>query len=126
MSRSHKSRKFLSVDTSPTRSSRTERSDSRSSDRSSSISDERLEDLMKEWSKVKRNISELEDREKSIKVLVTDIMKDEKVDSLYTDNYKVVRRMQKRSTVSQKDLPEELWRKYSKTSEFPVFYLKRT
>ena len=108
---SRKSGKSLSVDT--------------ESQRSSDISDERLDDLMREWTKVKRNISELEDREKSIKALVTDIMKDEKVDSLYTDNYKVVRKTQKRSTVSQKDLPEELWRKYSKTSEFPVFYLKR-
>ncbi|MDD4931764.1 MAG: hypothetical protein PHG66_06510 [Candidatus Colwellbacteria bacterium] len=113
MSRSHENRKSLSIDT------------SRSKESSSSISDERLDDLMKEWSKVKRNISELEDREKSIKALVTDIMKDENVDSLYTDSYNVVRKIQKRSTVSQKDLPEEIWRKYSKTSEFPVFYLKR-
>lgn len=125
MSRSHKSHKSLSVNTSPSRTSRSERDSPRSSDRSSNISDERLEDLMREWSKVKRNISELEDREKSIKALVTDIMKDEKVDSLYTDNYKVVRKIQRRSTVSQKDLPEDIWKKYSKTSEFSVFYLKR-
>lgn len=112
MSTRHKS---LSIATSP----------SRSRDKSSNISDEKLEDLMKEWSKVKRQISELEDREKSIKELVTDIMKEEDVNSLYTDNYKVVRKIQKRSTVSQKDLPEDIWKKYSKTSEFPVFYLKR-
>lgn len=116
MSRRRNSRKSLSVDTSPSH---------RSESRSDSISDEKLDELMREWSKVKRNISELEDREKSIKMLVTDIMKDEKVSSLYTDSYKVVRKIQKRSTVTQKDLPEEIWRKYSKTSEFPVFYLKR-
>lgn len=119
-------RKSLSIQTSPYRSrdnSSTRHSSSSSS--RSNISDEKLEDLMKEWSKVKRNISELEDREKSIKELVTDIMKDESVDSLYTDNYKVVRKIQKRSTVSQKDLPEDIWKKYSRLSEFPVFYLKR-
>jgi predicted phage-related endonuclease len=122
MSKRHKSRKELSVDTSPSR--RSDRDEK--SDRSTGISDDKLEDLMREWSKVKIKISELEDREKSIKTLVTDIMKDEGVDSLYTDNYKVTRRTQRRSTVSQKDLPEEVWRKYSKTSEFSVFYLKKT
>ena len=111
------SHKSLSPNTSDDRRSRkSSRSD---------ISNEKLEDLMKEWSKVKRNISELEDREKTIKSIVTDIMKDENVDSLYTDNYRVVKKFQKRSSVSQKDIPEDIWKKYSKVSEFPVFYLKR-
>lgn len=91
----------------------------------SDISDEKLDELMKEWSKVKRQISDLEIREKSIKEFISDIMKDEGISSLNTDNYQVTRRLQKRSTVSQKDLPEEIWKKYSKTSEFPVYYLKR-
>lgn len=112
-SRDSKSHKSLSLNTSSPRSSNKD------------ISDDKLEDLMKEWSKVKRQISELDDREKSIKALVTDIMKDENVSSLYTENYKVERKIQRRSTVSQKDLPEDVWKKYSKTSEFPVFYLKR-
>ena len=119
------SRKSLSVQTSPSRSRNNSTRHSSSSSSRSNISDEKLEDLMKEWSKVKRNISELEEREKSIKELVSDIMKDESVDSLYTDNYKVVRKIQKRSTVSQKDLPDDIWKKYSRISEFPVFYLKR-
>lgn len=112
------SHKSLSINTS------CDSSKSRNS-RNSDISEEKLEDLMREWSKVKRNISELEDREKTIKSIVTDIMKDENVDSLYTDNYQVVKKVQKRSSVSQKDLPEDVWKKYSKVSEFPVFYLKR-
>lgn len=91
----------------------------------SDISDEKLDELMKEWSKVKRQISDLETREKSIKEFISDIMKDEGITFLNTDNYQVTKRLQKRSTVSQKDLPEEIWKKYSKTSEFPVYYLKR-
>lgn len=114
-------KKSLSVDISP-KSNKSSKFTSESTNR---ISDEKLEDLMKEWSRVKRQISELEDREKSIKELVNDIMKEENVDSLYTDNYKVTRKIQKRYTVSQRDLPEDIWKKYSKKSEFPVLYLKR-
>ena len=91
----------------------------------SDISDDKLEDLMREWSKVKRQLYEIEEREKSIKSLVADIMNEKDTESIYTDNYKVTKKIQQRSTVSQKDLPEEIWKKYSKVSTFPVYYLKR-
>jgi len=92
---------------------------------SNKISEEKLDELMKEWSKVKRQASEIEQREKSIKELISDIMKDKDTSVLSTENYQVVRKIQKRSSVSQKDLPPEIWDKYSKLSEFPVYYLKR-
>jgi predicted phage-related endonuclease len=112
----------------PSRSPPSRSPPSRSPKRSiknSSITEEKLDDLLREWSKVKRQISELEGREKSIKELIVDIMKEEGVDSLYTDNYGVVKRIQKRLSVSQKDLPDDIWKRYAKSTEFPVFYLKR-
>lgn len=89
------------------------------------VSNDKLEKLLSEWSKVKNQVSQLEKREKDIKDLVTDIMDDDKTDSLYTENYKVTKKIQRRSHLTQKDVPKDIWDKYSKTSEFPVFYLKR-
>jgi len=123
-SKRHSSPARSPADRSPAARSPAARSPKRSI-KNSSITEEKLEDLLREWSKVKRQISELEGREKSIKQLVVDIMKEEGVDSLYTDNYGVVKRIQKRLSVSQRDLPDDIWNRYAKTSEFPVFYLKR-
>lgn len=92
---------------------------------SSDISDEKLEKLLSEWSKAKHQIAKLEAREKDIKSLVADIMKEEDTSTLYTENYKVTRRNQNRSCISQKDVPEDIWVKYAKKTTFPVFYLKR-
>ena len=94
-------------------------------DNKSGISDEKLEKLLSEWSKVKHQMSQLEERERSIKELVTDIMKEDKTNILHTENYKVTKKVQKRSHLSQRDVPPDIWDKYSKIIEYPVFYLKR-
>lgn len=98
-------------------------SPSRSS--STDISDEKLEKLLSEWSKAKHQIAKLEAREKDIKQLVSDIMKEDDTSSIYTENYKVTKRNQSRSCISQKDVPEDIWNKYSKKTSFLVFNLKR-
>ena len=90
-----------------------------------SVSPEELEKLLSEWSKIKQQLSQLETREKKIKQLVEDIMQDDKTNKLDSENYTVTKRIQKRSQVSQKDVPSDIWSKYAKTSEFSVLYLKR-
>lgn len=92
---------------------------------SSDRDDDMLERLLSKWSKIKHELSKLEQEEKKIKELVVDIMNEEKTSTLYTDNYKVSKRVQKRSHISQKDVPKDVWEKYSKTTQFEVFYLKR-
>ncbi len=106
--------------------SRKSKSRSKSQERETkSVSSEELEKLLSEWSKIKQQLSQLETKEKKMKQLVEDIMSDEKTNKLDSENYSVTKRIQKRSQVSQKDLPSDLWLKYSKTSEFSVLYLKR-
>lgn len=89
------------------------------------VSDEKLDELMRDWSKVKSKISELEEREKSIKDLITNIMNDNKSDILTTENYNVKRRYMEKSTISKKDVPNDIWEKYSKISKYSAMYLKR-
>lgn len=87
--------------------------------------DDKLDKLLHEWSKVKHQISQLEQREKDIKNFVMDTMIEQKTNSLHTENYKVYRRLQKKSHISKDMMPDELWSKYSKKIEYPVFYLRR-
>lgn len=89
------------------------------------VSDEKLDELMRDWSKVKSKISELEEREKSIKDLITNIMNDNKSDTLTTENYNVKRRYMEKATISKKDVPNDIWEKYSKISKYSAMYLKR-
>ncbi len=91
----------------------------------SSVSDKQLEQLLMQWSKVKKDILELEEKEKKYKKLISNLMEDDNTDSLFSDTYVVKRRIQKRKTVSQKDLPVDIWERYAKQSEFPVFTLKK-
>ncbi len=89
------------------------------------LSEQELDTLLNEWSKVKSQKSKLEEREEKIKKLVMDIMDKQDTNKLYSDNYEVTHREQKRSFISQKDLPEDLWEKYKKTTKFSVVTLKR-
>ena len=84
-----------------------------------------LEKLFKEWSKLKHDLSKMELREKEIKLLVSDIMEEEKTNILTTENYEVKKRTQNRTHLSQRDIPEDIWKKYAKVKEFSALYLKK-
>lgn len=91
----------------------------------SGVSDEKLDKLLSEWFKLKAQINMFQKREADIKELINDIMREENKRMLQTENYLVSKRNQKRTGVSQKDIPEDVWNRYSKTTEFSVFQLKR-
>jgi hypothetical protein len=87
--------------------------------------DERLDKLLHEWYKIKAQVSLLEKREADIKELVTDLMNQQGRRMIQTQNFVVSKRTQKRSGISQRDVPEEIWNRYSKKIEYGVFSLKR-
>lgn len=90
-----------------------------------SLSTDKLEELFKEWKKVKKEISLLESREQEIKDVIKDLMKEVGSDKLKGINYYVEKKRQVRTTISKKDVPEDIWEKYSKDSTCEVLYLKR-
>lgn len=91
----------------------------------SSVSDDQLDELLREWSKIKKTIVEYEEKEAKCKKLIAKLMDEEDSDSLFSDSYIVKRRIQKRKTITQKDLPSEVWDKYARQIQFPVFTLKK-
>lgn len=90
-----------------------------------SVSPEKLEELFKEWKSIKKQMSELETRETEIKDLIKDLMREVRSDRLKGLKYVVEQKSQSRTTMSKKDVPEDIWEKYSKTSTCKVLYLKR-
>lgn len=91
----------------------------------SHLSPEKLEELFKEWKKVKKEISSLESREQEIKDIVKDLMKEVNSNKLKGINHYVEKKSQVRTTISKKDVPLDVWDKYSKDSSCDVLYLKR-
>ena len=90
-----------------------------------SQSNERMDKLLGEWFKIKAQKSLLEKRESDIKELVNDIMRNENKKLIQTDNFYVSKISQRRSGISQRDVPEDVWNRYAKKTEFSVFKLKR-
>ena len=46
-------------------------------------------------------------------------------DLIISSEYVLKRAHTTRATVSKKDLPTDIWNKYSKESSFPIYYLKQ-
>ena len=90
-----------------------------------SVSDENLDRLLSEWSKIKKQMNSLEQREVDIKKFISDMMDERKKSTLDTDNYQVKRRLQKKSHIKKDDVPNDIWNKYSVNSEYFVYTLKR-
>ncbi len=81
--------------------------------------------LLSEWYDIKKQISKLQSKEDEIKQTISNIMDDEDVSIIETNNYKVSRSYNKRTSLSKNSIPEELWKKYCKTIEYSTFSLKK-
>ena len=89
------------------------------------LSPERLDRIFSEWVKIKAQKSLLEKREADIKEIINDIMREEGKVVLSTENYHVSKIKQHRTGITKGDVPEDIWTRYSKRSEFDAFRLKR-
>lgn len=89
------------------------------------LSSSELESLLAEWSKIKSQISDLTTKEEKCKKLIHRLLDKEDDDSLYSDNYKVTRRIMSRSQIVRAEVPKDVWDQYSKKISYPVLYLKK-
>ena len=91
----------------------------------SNVDQQDIDDLLTNWSHAKEQIADLENRIEKYKRLATRILTRTNTDLLQGDNYTLKKRIQTRHTLGQKDVPKEVWSRYDKCSEFPVFYLSK-
>lgn len=88
-----------------------------------SIDKDDIEELLSNWYNIKQQITNLEKKCEKYKQYSEKIMNKLDNDSLESSNYTLKRTSMTRSTISKKDVPVEIWNRYSKRSSFPVYYL---
>ncbi len=91
----------------------------------SNVDQQDIDDLLTNWSHAKEQIADLENRIEKYKRLATRILTRTNTDLLQGGTYTLKKRIQARHTLGQKDVPKEVWSRYAKRSEFPVFYLSK-
>lgn len=84
-----------------------------------------LEKILEKWYECKEKMKLLEERIGKYKGLIEAEMSEGKTSTITGARYRVSKRVLSRDTLSKKDVPEEVWRRYAKRSSFPAFYLSR-
>ena len=87
--------------------------------------DRELENLFNKWNEIKHEIKNLEKKEEKIKRIFQDIMLDRNVNVLQTSEWKVTKRSQNIPRLLKKDVPTDIWKRYSTVSSFDALYLSK-
>lgn len=87
--------------------------------------DRELENLFNKWNEIKQEIKNLEKKEEKIKRIFQDIMLDRNVNVLQTSEWKVTKRSQNIPRLLKKDVPTDIWKRYSTVSSFDALYLSK-
>lgn len=83
-----------------------------------------IEELLDKWYKTKQEIAFLEKKCEKYKRYSEKILNNLNVNNLVTHDFTLKRVDITKSTLSKKDVPPELWNKYSNEVSYPVYYLK--
>lgn len=81
--------------------------------------------ILNEWFQAKEQLKKYEDLCEKYKSQVNKIMIKNNKNSLVTDKFKVSKRSQISSRISKSSVPEDIWEKYSTSTMFDVFTIKK-
>jgi len=84
-----------------------------------------IENLLNKWYSAKQELSQLEKKIEKYKVLAENLMNKENTDEIASDNYILKRKELNRTTIGKKDLPEDIWDRYSKELFYNAFYISK-
>jgi len=84
-----------------------------------------IENLLSKWHEAKQEIAVLEKKIEKYKAVATNLMDKNNIDVLTSSNFVLNRKEQNRTTISRKDLPEEIWNRYCKELFYNVFYISK-
>jgi hypothetical protein len=87
------------------------------------INSEDINELLEKWFNAKQNITSLEQQCEKYKKLADRIMNTKNTNTLSSNKFKVSRNKKTRSSLGKKDVPQNIWNSYSKTSTFNTFHL---
>jgi len=82
-----------------------------------------MEDILTKWHESKQKIDILEKRIEKYKDMVTKEMNSKKTDKISAGSFTVTRRKNTRTFLSKDLVPENIWKQYSKKSNYDALYL---
>jgi len=86
---------------------------------------EKINNLLSKWDEAKKEIAKNEAKITKYRAIVEKIMDKRGIETISTEDYKLQRRYNNKSTISKADVPSEIWNKYSKQHSFSAFYLTK-
>jgi len=84
-----------------------------------------VDTLLEKWHDTKEQISILEKRLEKYKKYAERIMDNEDKDEINNSNYSLTRRNMSRTTLSKDDLPKDIWNKYARNINYPMYILRK-
>lgn len=89
----------------------------------SSVNSSDISTLLEKWSEDKASLVEIEKRIEKYKRLANRIMNNQDTDKLSNTYYTLKRRELSRTTLTKQDVPNEIWKKYSRSVSYSAYYL---
>lgn len=84
-----------------------------------------IENLLNKWYEAKQEISILEKKIEKYKEVAESIMNKTNSDVLSSSKYSLSKREMNKTTIGKKDLPEDIWNRYSKETFYNAFYISK-
>ena len=84
-----------------------------------------IENLLNKWYEAKQEISILEKIIEKYKEVADSIMNKTNSDVLSSSKYSLSKREMNKTTIGKKDLPEDIWNRYSKETFYNAFYISK-
>ena len=84
-----------------------------------------VDNLLEKWYEAKQQINDLESKIDKYKRIAENIMEHKNVESLMNDKFLLQKKDINKTTISKKDLPIDIWNKYSKENFYSAFYISK-
>lgn len=85
---------------------------------------DQIKEKVSEWYKMKEQASFFEKKADKLRSDIMDYMKEINIDSILTTDYIVKKKEMSRESVTKKDLPEDIWKKYCKQLNYETLTIK--
>jgi len=89
----------------------------------SNVKETDITSLLESWSIAKVEITNLEKKIEKYKLLANIVMDNKGQNSISSKSFTLKRKEMSRNTISKKDVPKDIWNKFSNTSSFSCYYL---
>ena len=84
----------------------------------------KLKEFVESWNDAKEKASHFDKLAEKNKLKVIEYMTEHNLDTIKTENFIVTKRQMTRDSVNKSDLPEDIWKKYHKSSTYNTYSIK--